>query len=394
MYITEEAAEIASQYFYEMGLNSDGIRILAEELGPEEFSEFVEDIICSYTLTEARSGGTPRGRQTQKTKTEKHFSDPKNRSASAMKSARTDLAKSREKFYAGKTRGSSQEGGVRGFLGGAENAARQERISQLRAKTGRSNSGSSERPQARGQRKAPATGSRLTGPLASKGEAPTTSRSRTLPLSTRQSEYTRGSVRSNPRSKPSTSSGRATKIMQGLNKSTTTSARDTALETAKKDQAPQKSTPTQRKKSVLDALAGHVLRSWERHNKAWQSPGAQEFRKKLSKAGRLAGNVARDVEAGALATADTVAKDVLGFKEDFELWVNALLDEGYDLSNYTWDDMIDMYEETLTTHMQESNELYSKVISHLISEGYASTLEGAQVIAQNMSDSWINNIIN
>lgn len=30
-------------------------------------------------------------------------------------------------------------------------------------------------------------------------------------------------------------------------------------------------------------------------------------------------------------------------KEQLELWVNSLLDEGYDLSNYTWDDMYEIY---------------------------------------------------
>ena len=31
-------------------------------------------------------------------------------------------------------------------------------------------------------------------------------------------------------------------------------------------------------------------------------------------------------------------------KEDFELWVHELLEEGYDLSDYTWDEMFDIYE--------------------------------------------------
>lgn len=31
-------------------------------------------------------------------------------------------------------------------------------------------------------------------------------------------------------------------------------------------------------------------------------------------------------------------------KEDFELWVNGLVEEGYDLSDYTWDEMYDIYE--------------------------------------------------
>jgi len=35
-----------------------------------------------------------------------------------------------------------------------------------------------------------------------------------------------------------------------------------------------------------------------------------------------------------------------GLGEEFNLWVNALIYEGYDLSDYTWDEMIEIYEET------------------------------------------------
>jgi hypothetical protein len=35
-----------------------------------------------------------------------------------------------------------------------------------------------------------------------------------------------------------------------------------------------------------------------------------------------------------------------GLGEDFELWVNGLVEEGYDLSDYTWDEMAEIYEET------------------------------------------------
>jgi hypothetical protein len=35
-----------------------------------------------------------------------------------------------------------------------------------------------------------------------------------------------------------------------------------------------------------------------------------------------------------------------GLGEEFNLWVNALIYEGYDLSEYTWDEMIEIYEET------------------------------------------------
>ena len=54
---SNEEVEIASHYFCEMGLNEIGVEILIEELGVEEFAEFVYDISEDYYLTEARAGG-------------------------------------------------------------------------------------------------------------------------------------------------------------------------------------------------------------------------------------------------------------------------------------------------------------------------------------------------
>ena len=53
--IRKEEVEIASHYFCEMGLNEIGVEILIEELGVEEFAEFVYDISEDYYLTEARA---------------------------------------------------------------------------------------------------------------------------------------------------------------------------------------------------------------------------------------------------------------------------------------------------------------------------------------------------
>ncbi len=54
---SNEEVEIASHYFCEMGLNEIGVEILIEELGVEEFVDFVYDISEEYYLTEARAGG-------------------------------------------------------------------------------------------------------------------------------------------------------------------------------------------------------------------------------------------------------------------------------------------------------------------------------------------------
>lgn len=48
-----EEVEIAAQYFYNLGLNEDGVDIVIEELGIEEFGEFVYELAEEYCLTEA-----------------------------------------------------------------------------------------------------------------------------------------------------------------------------------------------------------------------------------------------------------------------------------------------------------------------------------------------------
>lgn len=52
-----EEVEIATHYFIEMGLNEEGVDILIEDLGLDEFANFVYDIAEEYVLTEARTGG-------------------------------------------------------------------------------------------------------------------------------------------------------------------------------------------------------------------------------------------------------------------------------------------------------------------------------------------------
>jgi hypothetical protein len=55
--IRQEEVEIAAEYFYEMGLNEDGVDILIEDLGLDGFANFVYTIAEEYYLTEARAGG-------------------------------------------------------------------------------------------------------------------------------------------------------------------------------------------------------------------------------------------------------------------------------------------------------------------------------------------------
>jgi hypothetical protein len=51
----EEKVDVASEYFYELGLNEYGVDILIEELGIEQFVDFVYEIYEECTLSESRT---------------------------------------------------------------------------------------------------------------------------------------------------------------------------------------------------------------------------------------------------------------------------------------------------------------------------------------------------
>ena len=132
-------------------------------------------------------------------------------------------------------------------------------------------------------------------------------------------------------------------------------------------------------------------------------------------------------------------------KEEFEIIVNALIEEGYDLSSYTWDEMYDICldeavegldEAEIMKHQKErsdigrrkkmkgyepptkgvhgeierrqakkppsklrsgslpeSYDLFDTILEHLIAEGYADTNESALVIMANMSEEWRQSIV-
>jgi len=58
--LTEEV-EIATEYFYSEGINEFGIDLLIDDLGLDQFAEFVYEIAEEYTLTEARAAKRRKG---------------------------------------------------------------------------------------------------------------------------------------------------------------------------------------------------------------------------------------------------------------------------------------------------------------------------------------------
>jgi hypothetical protein len=101
----------------------------------------------------------------------------------------------------------------------------------------------------------------------------------------------------------------------------------------------------------------------------------------------ITAKVARQV--GKRAENSAPVKKFWGMKEEVEAWVNQLVEEGYDLSEYTWDEMAEIYESSFDA----GEDLYDIILSHLLDEGYVESVEQAEVIMVNMSEEWKQDIV-
>jgi hypothetical protein len=271
-YINEEV-EIATEYFYEMGINEHGIDILIEELGVEEFVEWVGDIAEEYTLNEA-----------------------------------TRLQKK---------------------------AAEKNRI--------------------------------LIGPKGSKPQSTTKAREKAQGgVTMRSSEAPRSTVR----------------------------ARKKATETAAENQPETKSTPTQTKQGIGgrigSAFGGFVKRGrqdLELAKKTAQTVGkaVETGITALNKASdsRLARHARHATKKGLRRqqkAIDTLAPIVGGFAGRTAAKVPAIRDT-YKAG------------QRLGRALRLTGEEYDYILSHLLDEGYANDLHGAEVMAQNISEDWIHLIL-
>ena len=86
-------------------------------------------------------------------------------------------------------------------------------------------------------------------------------------------------------------------------------------------------------------------------NTASSSPGLHGYAYKSNDPAVIAKQAARGAQRGALTPNE---RKQLNMGDEFQNWVEALLDEGYDLSNYTWDDMYEAY-----TELVEANSGYN-----------------------------------
>jgi hypothetical protein len=198
------------------------------------------------------------------------------------------------------------------------------------------------------------------------------------------------------------------------------------------------------KKPIRDAIARQILAGMERHRKATQTAG-----RLAGETGKTLGKIASVTREAGRRAGEHVKKHGLKSlaNEEVENWVNSLIEEGYDLSDYTWEEMYEMYvnldegnrgeNETRMSnvsklkrrqkkfaagivHPDEAGELegerqkahrsgryvptrgsgvregydtFDAILEHLIAEGYADTNESALAIMANMSEEWRESIV-
>jgi hypothetical protein len=131
-----EAAEVATEYFYESGLNENGVEELIEVLGEQKFVDFVFDLVEDYELNEEnllewrRGPGGTKVRGDQTTKSGKHFKDVKGGAKTSAAKA-TPEAKARKAEKEEKSTGSK----VGSELSNLANRSKELRRSSVEKKT-------------------------------------------------------------------------------------------------------------------------------------------------------------------------------------------------------------------------------------------------------------------
>lgn len=139
-------------------------------------------------------------------------------------------------------------------------------------------------------------------------------------------------------------------------------------------------------KTVRD-IADAYTDIYEKHNDGDLANNYPPYNK-VTRGDVIAGATGNDEMGGKMKKKKTKK----AINSDFEMWVDGILNEGYDLSNYTWNEVYEIYENA-TVLTEEEYGIYNLVLEHLLSNGYAETEHDANIIIENMSDKWVDVII-
>lgn len=296
----ELIADYATEYFFAEGLNENGIDILIEDLGVDEFVDYVFDLFEEFEeeiLTEARRSG----RIEPVTKTGKDVGSLKGGAkAAAIKRLRAEKQSRRD----------------------AEAAASSERPSKL---TSSLKSQSERAKVAKGLKKV------------STEKKVEKAKETQAPAANKSSEGTKKEVKKGILGAIKDRAARDTELL----KKSWKTARDAGRSAEK------------RVASAAGTAAGVTVGAAKAVHRAGQEAGKSEAGQKvkatLAKAGKAAvAGASAGARSGENNTAAGRAGRAVGtfvrkMKEDYELWIDELISEGYDLNEYSEEYLIDTY---------------------------------------------------
>ena len=82
-------------------------------------------------------------------------------------------------------------------------------------------------------------------------------------------------------------------------------------------------------------------------------------------------------------------------KKAMNEWIEELVQEGYDLSQYNMEQMEEMYDAALEEALEESNPTIQEAIcQYLMDNGFANNTVSAEVLFSNMSEGWRDSVVN
>lgn len=80
-------------------------------------------------------------------------------------------------------------------------------------------------------------------------------------------------------------------------------------------------------------------------------------------------------------------------KKGMNEWIENLVQDGYDLSQYTMEDMEEMYDNALAEETQEVT-IEEAICQYLMDNGFANNAVSAEVVYNNMSEGWRDDVVN
>ena len=75
-------------------------------------------------------------------------------------------------------------------------------------------------------------------------------------------------------------------------------------------------------------------------------------------------------------------------------WIEELVQEGYDLSEYTMEDMEEAYDKMIAEEAEEEVSIGDAIVEYLIENGFANNWVSAEIVMKNMSEEWLNQVAN